>query len=117
VTWDHIPEEQETQMDCYIIQSINDIIISLLLNHTLISHILHIFTTIFILHAHYFQIFTRDSLVKIYGYECFLLSCLMHHLPHYIYSSTITVRSKNVQHILHQYVYIKCGIFLNIDGF
>jgi len=58
-------------MDCYIIQSISDIIISLILNHTLISHInlLHTFTTIFILHAHYFQIFTTDTLVKIYGHE------------------------------------------------
>jgi hypothetical protein len=96
VTWDHIPEEQESQMDCCIIQSISDIIVSLLLNHTLIGHInlLHIFTTIFILHAHYFHIFTRDSLVKIYGHEWLPFSCLMYHLPHYIYSSTITVKSK-----------------------
>jgi len=119
VTWDHIPKQQEPQTDCYIIQSISDIIISRLLNHTLISRInlLHIFTTIFILHAHYFQIFTKDSLLKIYGHEWFPFSCLMYHLPHYIYSSTITVKSKNVQHSLHQYVHIKWGIFLNNDGF
>jgi hypothetical protein len=85
VTWHHIPEEQELQMDCYIIQSISDIIISLLLNHTIIHiNLLHIFTTIFMLHAQYFQIFTRDYFVKIYSHKWFPFSCLMYHLPYYI---------------------------------